>query len=194
MRPAISSFSKSRIAAAGINAQIAEALPLVEEALRGGPGPFALQAAIAALHCQAARAEDTDWPQIVRLYDLLERLQPSPIVSLNRAVAVAMVDGPQPALALIDALAATGDLDGLSPAACRARRSAAPPRILGGSGEELRDERSRWSPMTASADFSSGGCAKFSRQSPDRCRGERPRLFQNRCCGKWIRPRGAVRR
>ena len=92
--------------------QIAEALPLVEEALRGGPGPFALQAAIAALHCQAARAEDTDWPQIVRLYDLLERLQPSPIVSLNRAVAVAMVDGPQPALALIDALAADGDLDG----------------------------------------------------------------------------------
>ena len=92
--------------------QIAEALPLVEEALRGGPGLFALQAAIAALHCQAPRAEDTDWPQIVRLYDLLKRLQPSPIVALNRAVAVAMVEGPQPALALIDALAATGDLDG----------------------------------------------------------------------------------
>ena len=92
--------------------QIAEALPLVEEALRGGPGPYALQAAIAAVHCRAARAEDTDWPQIVGLYDLLERLQPSPIVSLNRAVAVAMVDGPEPALALIDALAATGNLDG----------------------------------------------------------------------------------
>jgi RNA polymerase sigma-70 factor (ECF subfamily) len=91
------------------HAQIAEALPLVEEALRGGPSPFALQAAIAALHCQAARAEDTDWPQIVRLYDVLERLQPSPVVSLNRAAAVAMVDGPGPALALIDALA--GDLD-----------------------------------------------------------------------------------
>ena len=91
--------------------QIAEALPLVEEGLRGGPGPFAVQAAIAALHCQAARAEDTDWPQIVQLYDLLERLQPSPIVSLNRAVAVAMVDGPQPALAIIDALAATSDLN-----------------------------------------------------------------------------------
>ena len=91
--------------------QIAEALPLVEEALRGGPGPFALQAAIAALHCEAARAEDTDWPQIVRLYDLLERLQPSPIVSLNRAAAVAMVDGPRPALTLIDALATAGDLD-----------------------------------------------------------------------------------
>jgi RNA polymerase sigma-70 factor (ECF subfamily) len=91
--------------------QIAEALPLVEEALRGGPGPFALQAAIAALHCQAARAEDTDWPQIVRLYDLLERLQPSPVVSLNRAAAVALVDGPRRALALVDTLASAGGLD-----------------------------------------------------------------------------------
>jgi RNA polymerase sigma-70 factor (ECF subfamily) len=91
--------------------QIAEALPLVEEAFLGGPGPYALQAAIAALHCQAARAEDTDWPQIARLYDLLERMQPSPIISLNRAVAVAMVDGPQSGLALIDTLAAGGDLD-----------------------------------------------------------------------------------
>jgi RNA polymerase sigma-70 factor, ECF subfamily len=93
------------------HAQIAEALPLVEETLRGGPGPFALQAAIAAVHCQAARAEETDWPQIVRLYDLLERVQPSSIVSLNRAAAVAMVEGSRPALALIDALAATGELD-----------------------------------------------------------------------------------
>ena len=91
--------------------QIGEALPLVEEALRGGPGPFAVQAAIAALHCQATRAEDTDWAQIVRLYDLLERLQPSPIVSLNRAAAVAMVQGPGAALALVDALAAGGELD-----------------------------------------------------------------------------------
>jgi RNA polymerase sigma-70 factor (ECF subfamily) len=90
--------------------QIAEALPLVEEAFRGGPGPFALQAAIAAIHCQAVHAEDTDWPQIVRLYDLLARVQPSPIVSLNRAVAVAMADGPRSALALIDQLAATDDL------------------------------------------------------------------------------------
>jgi RNA polymerase sigma-70 factor, ECF subfamily len=92
--------------------QIDEALPMVEEALRGRPGPFAVQAAIAALHCQAARAEDTDWPQILTLYDILERLQPSPIVSLNRAVAVAMVHGNRPALAIIDALAAAGDLDG----------------------------------------------------------------------------------
>src|SRR6058998_595310 len=86
------------------HAQIGEALPLVEEALRDGPGPFALQAAIAALHCQAARAEDTDWPQIVRLYEVLERQQPSPVVALNRAAAVAMVDGPGPALALVDDL------------------------------------------------------------------------------------------
>jgi RNA polymerase sigma-70 factor (ECF subfamily) len=93
------------------HAQIAEALPLVEEALRGGPGPFALQAAIAALHCQAARPEDTDWPQILRLYDLLERVKPSPVVSLTRAAAVAMVDGPRPALALLDELAVSGDLD-----------------------------------------------------------------------------------
>ena len=92
-------------------AEIAEALPLVEEALRGGAGPYALQAAIAALHCQAARAGDTDWPQILLLYDFLERVQPSPIVSLNRAVAVAMVEGPQPALAIVDLLAAAGDLE-----------------------------------------------------------------------------------
>jgi RNA polymerase sigma-70 factor (ECF subfamily) len=92
-------------------AQIAEAVPLVEEAFRSGPGPFALQAAIAAVHCQATRAEDTDWSQILGLYRLLERVQPSPIVSLNRAVAVAMVEGPGQALALIDALAETGALD-----------------------------------------------------------------------------------
>jgi RNA polymerase sigma-70 factor (ECF subfamily) len=92
-------------------AQIAEALPLALEALRGGPGPFALQAGIAAQHCQAARAEDTDWREILRLYDVLARIQPSPIVALNRAVAVAMVDGPPHGLALIDELAADGALD-----------------------------------------------------------------------------------
>jgi RNA polymerase sigma-70 factor, ECF subfamily len=93
------------------HAQIREALPLVEEALRGGPGPFALQAAIAALHCQAARSEDTEWREILSLYDLLERLVPSPIVALNRAVAVAFVAGPRAALAIIDELAAAGDLE-----------------------------------------------------------------------------------
>jgi RNA polymerase sigma-70 factor (ECF subfamily) len=92
--------------------QIAEALPLVDEAFRGAVGPYALQAAIAAEHCRAARAADTDWQQIVRLYDLLQRVQPSPIVLLNRAVAVSMVDGPERALVLIEALAAEGALDG----------------------------------------------------------------------------------
>jgi RNA polymerase sigma-70 factor, ECF subfamily len=91
--------------------QISEALPLVDEAFRQGPGPFAVQAAIAALHCKASRPEDTDWPQIVRLYDLLELLQPSPIIALNRAVAIAMVDGPQRGLTLIDELADRGELD-----------------------------------------------------------------------------------
>jgi RNA polymerase sigma-70 factor (ECF subfamily) len=92
--------------------QIDEALTLVEDALRGGAGPYALQAAIAAEHCRAPRAEDTDWRRIVRIYDLLERVQPSPIVALNRAVAVAMLEGPKVALELIDALAASGELDG----------------------------------------------------------------------------------
>jgi RNA polymerase sigma-70 factor, ECF subfamily len=91
--------------------QIAEALPLVESVLRTNLGPFALQAAIVAEHCKAARAEDTNWRQIVRFYDLLERVQPSPIISLNRAVAVAMVDGPERALALVDEIAAGGQLD-----------------------------------------------------------------------------------
>lgn len=91
--------------------QIAEALPLVAEAIENEVGPFTLQAAIAAEHCRARRAEETDWPRIVRLYELLERVQPSPIVTLNRAVAVAMASGPEPALALIDSLAATGELD-----------------------------------------------------------------------------------
>ena len=143
------------------HAQIAEALPLVEEALRGGPGPFAVQAAIAALHCQAPRAEDTDWPQIVRLYDLLERMQPSPIVSLNRAAAVAMVDGPQRGLALIDALAATGDLDRYHLLhAARADLL----RRLGFAADAAKSytRRSSSSPTTPSAAFSSGACARSS--------------------------------
>jgi len=92
-------------------AQISEALPLVEEALRTEPGPIAIQAAIASLHCQAPRAENTAWVQILRFYDILEQTQPSPIVSLNRAVALAQVNGPEPALAVIDELAAGGELD-----------------------------------------------------------------------------------
>jgi len=91
--------------------QIDEALPLVQESLRGRPGPFALQAAIAAAHCGAARPEETNWGEIVRLYNLLERAQPSPVVTLNRAVAVAMSGGTSEALEVIDRLAASSDLE-----------------------------------------------------------------------------------
>jgi RNA polymerase sigma-70 factor (ECF subfamily) len=93
------------------SAQIREGLRLVEAALReGATGFYGLQAAIAALHAQAARAEETDWRQIARLYDLLARGHPSPVVELNRAAAVAMAEGPEPGLRLLDALAARGDL------------------------------------------------------------------------------------
>jgi RNA polymerase sigma-70 factor, ECF subfamily len=92
-------------------AQIEEALPLVKQALMRGPGPFALQAAIAALHCEVRCAEDTDWPQIARLYEVLLRVQPTPIVALNHAVSIAMADGPARGLSLLDDLSSRGDLD-----------------------------------------------------------------------------------
>jgi RNA polymerase sigma-70 factor (ECF subfamily) len=92
--------------------QIAEALPLVNEAFRGEVGAYAVQAAIALEHCRANIPEATNWRQILTLYDLLSEGQPSPIVSLNRAVAVAMVDGPAKGLALIEDLAKAGELDG----------------------------------------------------------------------------------
>jgi RNA polymerase sigma-70 factor (ECF subfamily) len=85
---------------------IAEALALLDKSLRhGSPGPYQVQAAIAALHARAPRFEDTDWAEIEQLYAALERLQPSPVVSLNRAVAVAKVRGPAVALVMVDALA-----------------------------------------------------------------------------------------
>jgi RNA polymerase sigma-70 factor (ECF subfamily) len=84
---------------------IAEGLVLVEKALRHRrPGAYQAQAAIAAVHAQAAHAEDTDWAEIDRLYGVLEKVQPSPVVTLNRAVAVAKVEGPQAALAMIEPL------------------------------------------------------------------------------------------
>src|SRR3981189_2117487 len=95
-------------------AQIAEGLQLVEEALRmpGRPESYAVQAAIAALHARAANFEDTDWRQIAGLYEVLLRISPSPVVELNHAAAVSMVDGPARALDLIDALEARGGLKG----------------------------------------------------------------------------------
>ncbi len=86
---------------------IAEGLALIDKAMRHKRrGPYQVQAAIAALHARAARPQDTDWAQIELLYAALETLQPSPVVTLNRAVAVAKVRGPAAALAMIEPLAA----------------------------------------------------------------------------------------
>src|SRR5262249_11515266 len=94
-------------------AQIGEGVALAEAALRGGGGGFyALQAAIAALHGQAATAAATDWPQIAALYALLLRLYPSPVVALNQAAAVAMAESPQRGLRLMEQLEARGELQG----------------------------------------------------------------------------------
>ena len=93
--------------------QIAEGVALAESALRqGGAGFYAVQAAIAALHAQAATAGATDWPQIAVLYSLLLRVHPSPVVALNRAAAVAMAAGPARGLELISELEASGELAG----------------------------------------------------------------------------------
>ena len=88
-------------------------IPMVSRALRmGRPGTYQIQAAIAALHCEAASPEETDWRQIAQLYQSLLELNPSPIVELNRAVAIAMADGPQTGLELIDQLELTDSLKG----------------------------------------------------------------------------------
>ncbi|WP_291867418.1 RNA polymerase sigma factor [Bradyrhizobium sp.] len=94
--------------------QIAEGLGLVEDALRmpGRPQAYAVQAAIAALHARAPNYHDTDWPQIAGLYEVLLRINPSPVIELNHAAAISMVDGPARALALVDALQARGSLHG----------------------------------------------------------------------------------
>jgi RNA polymerase sigma-70 factor (ECF subfamily) len=91
--------------------QIAEGSALVTRALQSGrPGPYALQAAVAAVHANATNADSTDWREIVGLYDVLLQVEPSPVVELNRAAAVAMRDGPAEGLALIDAILQRGDL------------------------------------------------------------------------------------
>ena len=91
--------------------QIDEGVGLVEGALASHRfGPYTLQAAIAAVHAEASSASATDWPQIVGLYDVLLRTDPSPVIELNRAAAIAMRDGPEAGLALIDAILVRGDL------------------------------------------------------------------------------------
>ena len=84
---------------------------MVEESLRLSPGPYALQAAIAAEHCRTVRAADTNWRRITTLYELLERIQPSPIVALNRAVAIAMAGDLDGGLDLINSLIGAGQLE-----------------------------------------------------------------------------------
>jgi RNA polymerase sigma-70 factor (ECF subfamily) len=92
---------------------IAEAIELLEAALRrGAPGPYQVQAAIAACHCTAAEAADTDWAEIAQLYERLSHMQPTPVVTLNRAVAVAMADGAAAGLELVEVLEASGALAG----------------------------------------------------------------------------------
>ncbi|WP_426419937.1 RNA polymerase sigma factor [Bradyrhizobium genosp. A] len=95
-------------------AQIEQGLRLVDHALRvpGRPQPYAVQAAIAALHARAPSFEETDWPQIAGLYEVLLRISLSPVIELNHAAAVSMVDGPARALDLVDAITARGGLDG----------------------------------------------------------------------------------
>jgi RNA polymerase sigma-70 factor (ECF subfamily) len=91
--------------------QIAEGVALVEQALKSRRfGSYTLQAAIASVHAEAESAAATDWRQIVALYDALARIQPSPVVQLNRAVAIAMRDGPEAGLAQIDAVLEQGEL------------------------------------------------------------------------------------
>lgn len=91
--------------------QIREGIELVQRALRArGAGPYAIQAAIAAVHADAAAPDATDWAEIVALYDVLLRMDASPVIELNRAVAPAMRDGPATGLALVDAILARGDL------------------------------------------------------------------------------------
>ncbi|QXV58958.1 RNA polymerase sigma factor [Amycolatopsis sp. TNS106] len=91
---------------------IAEGVSLVSKALAAGPvGPYQVQAAIAAVHCEAATVADTDWPQILALYDVLEKVSPGPVVTLNRAVAVAEVNGPEAGLELLATLDGDSRMD-----------------------------------------------------------------------------------
>ena len=119
--------------------QIAEGLRLVEQALGSRRfGPYTIQAAIAAVHAEAAAAGATDWAQIVGLYDVLLRADPSPVIELNRAVAMAMRDGPAAGLAVIDAILGRGELQDYRPGACGARGTLPPARPHGRRARVVR--------------------------------------------------------
>ena len=129
---------------------------------RGRIGPYTLQAAIAAVHAEAPTAAATDWAQIVGLYDVLVRADPSPVVELNRAVAVAMRDGPAAGLALIDAILARGELADYPPRPLRARRAVPAARPDRGRPRLLR---ARPRPRAA------GAAAALPRAAPPRTAG-----------------------
>ena len=126
------------------------------EELGGAQGPYALQAAIAACHARARTPEETDWERIAALYDALAQLTPSPVVELNRAVAVAMAFGPAAGLELVDALTAEPVAPGLPPPAERARRFPRQARTLrrgtrgvrAGGGADAKRARARAAPRT----------------------------------------------
>jgi predicted RNA polymerase sigma factor len=127
--------------------QIEEGVALVTRTLGKGPvGPYQLQAAIAAVHDEAASPEATDWPQILALYEVLEQVSPSPIVTLNRAVAVGMVHGPRAGLAVL------GSLDGDARMAQTHRLDAVRAHLLELAGDEAgaRESYLRAARMTAS--------------------------------------------
>jgi RNA polymerase sigma-70 factor (ECF subfamily) len=133
--------------------QIAEGAALVKRALGSRRfGPYTLQAAIAAVHAEAASADATDWSEIVGLYDVLLRAEPSPVVELNRAVAVAMRDGPAAGLVLIEAIHARGDLQDYH----LARGSGGPVPTAGGRASPRRlRPRARATRRNRSGDSSS---------------------------------------
>jgi predicted RNA polymerase sigma factor len=127
--------------------RIREGVALLDRTLGTGlVGPYQLQAAIAAVHDEAPSAEETDWPQILALYEVLERVSPSPVVTLNRAVAVAMVDGPRAGLALL------GTLDADERLAHTHRLEAVRAHLLelAGDIDAARDAYRRAARMTAS--------------------------------------------
>jgi RNA polymerase sigma factor (sigma-70 family) len=128
-------------------AQIEEGVGIISDTLgRGSIGPYQLQAAIAAIHDEAPSADETDWPQILALYDVLEQVSPGPVVTLNRAVAVAMVDGPRAGLAVL------GTLDADDRMANSHRLEAVRAHLLELAGEldAARDSYRRAATMTAS--------------------------------------------
>jgi RNA polymerase sigma factor (sigma-70 family) len=130
------------------HALMEEGVELVTVALQGSPlGPYQLQAAIAAVHAEAAEAKDTDWAQIAGLYDVLERISPSPIVRLNRAVAVAMVDGPEAGLDLV------ATLDGDDRMAAHYRVAAVRAHLLDLAGEHEAARMSFLDAARASTSF-----------------------------------------